>query len=225
MTFSSARRADDFLKLRPMKSPLSSHPERNSIRLQLKRNPLLAGLDDSALTEFAGLLTIQEGLRGERLLDQGSRDLKQFFVLDGVLKRTVTSAEGREMTLRFVDEDGMETCYEAWRQRTGSAFAIVCAKRARVASLPMADWQGFLERHPAAREAFHDLLVQVSAAIVEHTIALLQLDAPSRVHQFSFKHPELVDRLPQKDLASHLNLSAETLCRLSRRGRPALQAA
>jgi hypothetical protein len=54
---------------------------------------------------------------------------------------------------------------------------------------------------------------------------LLLLDAPSRVHQFSSRHPDLADRLPHKDVASFLNLSAETFCRLTRPQRRALQAA
>ena len=45
------------------------------------------------------------------------------------------------------------------------------------------------------------------------------LDAATRVTQFAGRHPELAERLPQKDVASHLNLSAETLCRLTRRQR------
>jgi hypothetical protein len=85
-------------------------------------------------------------------------------------------------------------------------------------------WYAFLERHPVVRRRFHEQLVLLGAAIVEHAVNLLLLDAPGRVHQFSFKHPELVERLPQKDVASHLNLSAETLSRLARRHRTALQA-
>jgi hypothetical protein len=85
----------------------------------------------------------------------------------------------------------------------------------------MDDWYAFLERHPAARRQFHERLVLVGAAIVEHAVALLLLDAPSRVNRFSFRHPELVQQLPQKDVASHLNLSAETLCRLTKRARGA----
>jgi CRP-like cAMP-binding protein len=200
-------------------TPLSSHPLRNSVRLQLKSSPLLAMLDDAAREELYGLLLVQEGHRGERLIEQGSRDLRHFFILEGVLKRVVTSPEGREMTLHFAGEGDMETCFDAWRRNTGASFAIVCAQRAVVASLPMADWYAFLERHPSARRQFHERLVLLGAAIVEHAVGLLLLDAPGRVHQFAYKHPELVERLPQKDVASHLNLSAETLCRLSRRHR------
>jgi hypothetical protein len=59
--------------------------------------------------------------------------------------------------------------------------------------------------------------MRVTSAMMGHAITLHLLDAPGRVHDFTCKHPELVDRLPQKELASHLNISAETLCRLVRR--------
>lgn len=207
-----------------MKSPLPSHPLRNTISLQLKSHPLLAQLDSTAHAQLCAALVVHEGHRGERLLEQGSCDLQQFFVVEGLLKRVVTSAEGREMALHFTGEGDMETCYEAWRQNTGSAFALVCARRSLVASLPMQEWFAFMERHPAARQAFHDRLIQLGAAIVDHAVALLLLDAPSRVHRFSYRHPELAESLSQRDVASHLNLSAETLCRLTRRQRPALSA-
>jgi CRP-like cAMP-binding protein len=207
-----------------MKHPLAAHPLRNTIRLKLKSHPLLAQLDDeAAYEELFSLIEVHECSRGERLLEQGGQDLRHFFVIEGVLKRMVTSSEGREMTLHFAGEGDMETCFEAWRQHTGSGFAIVCAQRSLIASLPMDDWYAFLERHPAVRRQFHERLVLLGAAIVEHAVALLLLDAPSRVNRFSFRHPELVGRLPQKDVASHLNLSAETLCRLTRRHRGELQ--
>lgn len=207
---------------RRMQCHLADHPLRNSIRLQLKSHPLLAGLDEAAHAELLEGLVIEEGHRGERLMEQGSCELRHYFILEGLLKRVVTSAEGREMTLNFASEGDMETCYEARHSQAGCGFAIVCAKRALVASLPMDAWCGFIDRHPAAQQAFQARLLQLGAAIVDHAVALLLLDAPSRVHRFSFRHPELVQRLPQKDVASHLNLSPETLCRLTRRHRPAI---
>lgn len=206
-----------------MQYALSEHALRNTLRLQLRSHPLLAGLGEAAHQELFECLVIEEGQRGQRLLEQGSPELRQYFVLEGLLKRVVTSAGGREMTLHFSGEGDMETCYEAWRQHSGAGFAVVCARRALVASLPMDEWCAYMRRHPAAHQAFQERLLQMGAAIVDHAVALLLLDAPSRVHQFAFRNPELVQRLPQKDLASHLNLSPETLCRLSRRSRrPAL---
>lgn len=203
-----------------MKSALHDHPERHSIRLQLQRHPLLAGLDEKGHDELLQLLAIQDAHRGECLVEQGGNELRQFFVLDGLLKRVVTSPEGREIALRFAGEGDMETCYFPWRQKTRAPFSIVCAKRSRVATLSMAQWSDFLERHEAVYHAYHDHVALLGVAIADHAIALLLLDAPGRMQRFTCAHPELVDRVPRKDLASHLNLAAETLCRLSRRITP-----
>ena len=64
---------------------------------------------------------------------------------------------------------------------------------------------------------FQDRVVALGQTLVEHAVDLLLLDASARVDAFLRRYPQLVERLVQKDLASHLNLSAETLCRLSRR--------
>ena len=200
-----------------MKQLLSSHSRRHSLRLQLTRHPLLAELDEAAFAELAELLVIQDAHRGECLLEQGGRELRHFFVLEGLLKRTVSSPQGREMTLRFAGEGDFETCYDAWRRGDAVAYAVVCAASGCVASLSMSEWSAFLARHPLAQQAFHDRVVALGQTLVDHAVGLLLLDAQARVDAFSRRQPNLVGRLVQKDLASHLNLSAETLCRLSRR--------
>ncbi len=55
--------------------------------------------------------------------------------------------------------------------------------------------------------------------VMAHTITLHLLDAPGRVHRFMRKHADLYDRVPKKELASYLNLSAETLSRLKHAGK------
>jgi CRP-like cAMP-binding protein len=208
-----------------MKCPLSNHPQRHFLRLQLMRNPLLAGLDEAQVAPLLEHVVVQEAHRGERLLEQGGRELRQFFVLEGLIKRVVCSPQGREMTLRFAGEGDFETCHDAWRRGDAAPFSVVCAARCCVASVSMQEWGDFIAQQAAARQVFHERIVALGESLVEHAIGLLLLDAPSRVHAFSRQHPLLAERLMQKDLASHLNLSAETLCRLSRRAGPQLSAA
>jgi CRP-like cAMP-binding protein len=198
---------------------LESHPERNVIRLQLKQNVVIKELDDAEIVELERQLEIVECQKRETLLRQGVREMEQYFVLEGVLKRAVSDKSAREMILRFAHEGEIETSYAAWRLGTPTPYSIVSVTKARVAKLPLEQWVEFLERHPRFKQAFEYEVMQLMSEIMAHTITLHLLDAPGRVHRFMRKHAELVDRLPKKELASYLNISAETLSRLKHLGK------
>jgi len=198
---------------------LENHPEKNIIRVQLRQNVLLKGLSDSDRAELESQLTIVDANKGEFLQLQGVREMEQYFIVDGILKRVVSNPEGKEMILRFADERDMETSYAAWRLHTPAPYGIVCVTKARVVRMPLAEWAAFLDSRPKAKEGFEYCVMRVMSEIMAHTITLHLLDAPGRVHRFVRKHPDLVDRIPQKQLASHLNLSAETLSRLRHSGK------
>jgi CRP-like cAMP-binding protein len=199
--------------------PLQAHPERNVIRAQLAQNVVLKEMLDAEREELEPHLQVVDCAKGDTLLDQGVHEMEQYFVLDGILKRVVANAEGREMILRFAEERDIETSYAAWRLNTPTPYSIVCLTKARVAKLPMPTWVAFMDRHPKFKATFEHEVMGLMSEIMAHTITLHLLDAPGRVRRFIRKHPELTERIPKKELATYLNLSAETLSRLKQRGK------
>ena len=198
---------------------LQAHPERNVIRAQLAQNVVLKEMLDGEREELEPHLQVVDCAKGETLLDQGVHEMEQYFVLDGILKRVVANADGREMILRFAEERDIETSYAAWRLNTPTPYSIVCLTKARVAKLPMPTWVAFMDRHPKFKATFEHEVMGLMSEIMAHTITLHLLDAPGRVRRFIRKHPELTERIPKKELATYLNLSAETLSRLKQRGK------
>ncbi|QJR12466.1 hypothetical protein DSM104443_03552 [Usitatibacter rugosus] len=198
---------------------LANHPQRSEIRDLLLRNIVLRRLDAKAFDELESDLAIVDYRKGDVLLSQGAHEMEQYFVLDGVLKRVVASPEGKEMILRFAKEDDMDTSYAAWKLRTPAPYSIRAVTKARVAKMPLPQWAAFLDRHVELKDDFEYEVMHLMSEVMAHTITLHLLDAPGRVHRFSRKHPELAERVPKKELASYLNLSAETLSRLKHAGK------
>lgn len=206
-------------RLFPLMSSVPNHPERNVIRVQLAQNAVLKGMNSGQSAELESHLVILDAQKGDSLLHQGVHEMEQYFILDGILKRVVSNNDAKEMILRFADERDMETSYAAWRLGTPTPYAIVCVTKVRVAKLPMPEWVDFINRHPSIKQTFEYQVMELMSEIMAHTITLHLLDAPGRVKRFERKHPELFDRIPKKELASYLNLSAETLSRLKQRGK------
>src|SRR5262245_66016583 len=133
---------------------LASHPQRNSIRLQLRQNLLLQGMSAAQWAELEPLLLVADYRKGDPLVRQGDEEMEQFFILEGMVKRVVSNPQGREMILRFAAETEMDTSYAAWRLRTPVAYSIVAVTKVRIAELPMVIWAEFLDRHTDLKMRF-----------------------------------------------------------------------
>jgi CRP-like cAMP-binding protein len=196
---------------------LASHPQRNTIRLQLRDNQILKRMHSAQWEELEPLLAVGEYRKGDPLVRQGDEEMEQFFILEGMLKRVVSNPQGREMILRFAAETEMDTSYAAYRLRTPVPYSIVAVTKVKTAQLPMPQWAEFLERHPGVKSHFEMELMRLMSEVMAHTITLHLLDAPGRLARFQRKHPELSGRIPKKELAAYLNLTPETLSRLKQK--------
>jgi len=198
---------------------LARHPHHAAVRLQLRQNTLLSDLPASAWSELEPLLSVIDCRKGALLESQGAVSMEQYFILDGILKRVVSNAEGKEMILRFASEHDFDTSYAAWRLGTPVPYSIRAVTPVRAATLGMEEWVTFIERHPLLKTRFEFEVMKLMSEVMAHTITLHLLDAPGRVARFMRKHDALVERLPKKELAAYLNLSPETLSRLKQRGK------
>jgi CRP-like cAMP-binding protein len=196
---------------------LANHPQRNSLRLQLRENMLLRELRPEQWAALEPLLAVGEYRKGEPLVRQGDEEMEQFFILEGMVKRVVSNPEGHEMILRFAAEREMDTSYAAWRLRTPIPYSIVAVTRVRAAELAMPQWVDFLEQHADVKARFEYEVMKLMSEVMAHTITLHLLDAPGRLSRFHRKHPELAGRIPKKELAAYLNLTPETLSRLKQK--------
>jgi len=202
-------------------SSIQSHPQHNTIRLQLRQSLVLNDMPPPAWAELEPKLEIADFGKGDLLVHQGHSAMEQIFILDGILKRVVSDAKGKEMILRFAAETDMDTSYAAWRLGTPMPYSIVAVTKVRVVKLPMPHWVEFLARYTELKGRFEYEVMRLMSEVMAHTITLHLLDAPGRLSRFKRKHPELLERIPKKELASYLNLTPETLSRLKRKAETA----
>lgn len=188
----------------------------------LRRCRLFRGLTESSLARLAGLGQICRYGRGQLIFREGTACPGIFVVNTGSVRVFKVSASGKEHILHFANP-GMTFAEVA---AIGEFDCPAHAEAMEETTCVLLPREPFL----AAIRSDHELCLQLMAGMagwVRHLIGLLEdivlRDATSRVARYLLQSGDIDETgmitLPmlKRDLASHLNLTSETLSRSLRR--------
>ena len=168
----------------------------------LQSCPGLRTLEEHQLTYMQRFKDGEVGLlRGDTLIEEGTAHDRLYTVLDGVLIRSRTLADGRRQILNFMfpgDLVGLQGAFDA-----PSNHAIEALVDARLCRFKRGDFIDLISEHPRLGYDITWLAAQEEAALEGHIVSLGQRSARERV---AYLAVWLLDRAQATCLAGDENI-------------------
>ena len=113
----------------------------------LRNQPLFQLLEESALSRLTAYAIIRQVARDQTVFEQGSPALRFYLLLEGRLKVTQVTADGRQVMVRVVHPGDLFGFARALSRSDypGTARAAVDS---RIIGWPMSDWDAIVETNP-----------------------------------------------------------------------------
>ena len=145
------------------------------------------------------------------------------FIASGCLRSYVIDAKGKEHIVQFAPETWWLADSESLGGGVPSRFFFEAVEDSALLLIDAPSHQRVVERVPGYAAAMRTGLQRHAAAKDHRIVSALSATAEERYLAFLETYPSIVQRVPQRMLASYLGVSPETLSRvrhkLSRRSR------
>lgn len=163
---------------------------------------------------FLSLLQYRKLAARQFLVHEQSLCRYENFVASGCLRSYHIDKNGEEHTLHFAIEDWWITDFESFLHGTPSTRNIVALEPCTLLQLSLADLNRLYEEAPIFERFFRLLHQNAALAQDQRIINAISLTGPERYAAFVKKYPALIDRLPQKHIASYLGITPVFLSRI-----------
>jgi CRP-like cAMP-binding protein len=153
--------------------------------------------------------------KGTILLRQGDRADKAFFVLSGCI-RSYALKEGEDRTIDFFIEEEPVMPLEYGRDEASSHFLECVEATTAVVSTPDQE-ERMMAEHPQLKSVCLTMS-EIMAAKLQESLARYRISTPEeRYRELARRRPDLLQRVPQYQIASYLGVKPESLSRIRRR--------
>jgi CRP-like cAMP-binding protein len=174
-------------------------------------------LDDAERRRLAEELPVREFRKGAVLLRQGDVPVSCYFVLKGCVRQFSLTEDGEETSIEFFMEEEAVLIFGSQAERKPSEYSLACIEDSEILV-------GVLNGLPAMF-AKYPKLVSITRTMMERDFAKTQADFASfkalspeaRYRSLLEKRPELLERVPQYQLASYIGVTPESLSRIRKR--------
>ena len=174
---------------------------------------ILGATDDELVRALSQGATIRSVSKGDRLIEAGEVPTRVYFLVSGVVRCFSTDAEGHENTECIISEPGGVLMPTA-DLSVPSPNVVEVLTAGEVISVELSLIATLLETSLPANHLYIKLLTRAWHDHWEGRRVVSQLRAKDRYLWFLKTHPGLIDKAPNKYIASLLGMTPVTLSRL-----------
>lgn len=151
--------------------------------------------------------------KGSILQRPGDAVYNGYFVLEGCLRAYVLDTDGKEHVLQFAPEQWIVGDQKAAIRKVPATVFIDALENSQVLEIDFSVPLKVDDRDDLMENLVHTLRNNV-VALNDRIVDLLAATGEERYLRFVETYPSLVQRLPQKLIASYLGLTPESLSRI-----------
>jgi len=183
----------------------------------LRRLEQSAGLQLPEVEQLAASVQVLQLREREFAFHEGDQCPRLFAVRSGLLKQFYTTPDGKEWIKSFTAEDELFGCPIGFLLGGRTSFAAAALEASAVEAI---DWQlidALGERHLAWQKAIRFAFQSLTRLKMVRERDLLMYTPEQMYQQLQGSRPEMVARIPQKELAAYLGVTPVGLNRIARR--------
>ena len=152
--------------------------------------------------------------KGQHFLKTGERCSRVGFVEDGIIRAYFYDGDGNEFTHCFVTKNGFVTDPNAFYNQSISSQYIVAEITTQLTYFSFQAYKLFEENIAGWDRAIKEATEHAYAAKVMEKSHMLAEDATTRYLNFIKNHPQLVQSVSLKSIASFLGITKHSLSRI-----------
>lgn len=155
--------------------------------------------------------------KNELLVTHGQTSQRTFFVGHGCLRIFFINKDGQEATRYFAFENQFATALVSFITGEMSDEFIQAVEHSEILYIRHQDFHHLLEMIPQWEKFYRYYLEHAYVNNTKRLMSFLTQDATEKYRLLPDENPAIVRRLPNKMVASYLNISQETLSRVKSR--------
>ena len=136
---------------------------------------------------------------------------------DGLLRAFFTGANGKQMVKMFAGPGNFIGAYAALLSKTQSKLSIITEKKSFLFCIRFNDLEKLYKMHACWQEIGRKAAEQLLLNRERREYELLMLSALERYEAFLKEFPDLIDQVPQWQIASYLGITPVALSRIRKK--------
>lgn len=173
-------------------------------------------LTDPALLQQAMAVTEVRVLpRGTMLLHAGDLPTHMMFLMEGATRGMLTDQDGRETTV-CIQSQPTSPVMPSVDFDAPAQTAMETILPSTIAFIPLPDFYRLIEQFPVLQTLYAQVAGKALQYHLDLKTAICQLEAQQRYLWYCATYPDHIGRIPQKYIASLLNMTPVSLSRVRR---------